>query len=323
MTWKIKLLSAIGIIALFCGLLLVIKYQRDIINKQATIQDSLVEMKKIQGDVTRSQTQYATPADIDKLANSLDLKLDPIKDDLKTLNAHVTGIQTVTVVSNGDNKSNVASTTTTPRTDPIPANEPVDQFGYQKNAQTLALTEPFGKTEVPVGNVSFSAWQKAPWSYVINKRTYSVVNVLGSDEDGKSYTYSKFAVTVDGKVYDIDINDTKLVEELPQAKFRFSPRFYISMDFGSLISKPEFQFLPNLQLVLFSRGVNTSYPTWLFLGIGGGYNVNSKAFGMLISPFSYNIGQFIPFAKNIYVGPALGMDAHGNFSVLGGVRVGL
>lgn len=322
-SWQIKLLSTIGVLALIAGLLLIIKYQRDIIAKQAIIQNSLVDMKKLPGDITRDQTQYASPADLDKLANSLNLTLGPIKDDLAKLNAHVTGIQTVTVNSTGENKTNVASTKTEVRTGPIPANEPVDPYSYQKNKQTLDLVEPFGKTNVPIGSVGFSAWQKNPWNLAINQRVYSATNVLGQDEDGKTYTYSRFAVTTGGKTYNIDITDAKLVEELPQAKFRFSPRLYLGVGLGTLISQPQFELVPNLELVLFSRGLNSVYPTWTFLGVGMGYSINANHVQFLMSPVSYNVGQYIPFMKNLYVSTDVGLNMHGEFSILGGIKVGL
>jgi len=320
--WQKKIFSVVGLIILISGLLLVIKYQRDIINKQAIIQNSLVEMKKIQGDVTRNQTQYATPEDINKIANSLDLKLGPIKDDLNSLKAHITGIQTISVNSDGVNKTNLNSTSVTPRTD-IPKNEPVDEFGYQRNAQNLTLSETFGKNTIPVGNVTFKAWQKEPWSVLQYPRKYSVINVLGTDEDGKTYTYSKFAVETNGKVYNLDINDAKLTELLPENKFRFSPRLFMGGDFGVSLLKPQFEFVPNLELMLFSRGVTSTYPSWLFLGLGLGYNTAGKNVLFMVSPVSYNVGQFIPFMKNLYLSTDIGIDVHGDFAVLGGVKVGL
>lgn len=321
LTWKSKLLIAIGIVALITGLLLVIKYQRDIIAKQTAIQNSLVDMKKIQGDITRSQVQYATPGDLDKLANSLNLKLDPIKDDLSSMKAHVTGIQTITVNSAGENKSNIASTSTTPRTDPVVANEPVDPYKYQENAQSLSLVEPFGKTNVPIGSVEFRAWSPTPWQLNQFPRTYSVTNVLGADENGKTYTYSKFMVNVDGKTYDVDINDTKLVEELPQSKLRFSPRFFLGVSAGTTFNAPKFELIPSLEMMFLSYG--QAYPTWEFLGAGIGFDIKNNNFQFMISPFDYNVGQYIPFMKNLYVGPAVSFSSSATFSVLGGIRVGL
>ncbi len=303
-TWQIKLLSAIGVIALISGLLLVIKYQRDIISKQTAIQNSLVDMKKLPGDVTRDQTQYATPADLDKLANSLNLTLGPIKDDLSKLNAHVTGIQTITVNSGGENKTDVASTIVTPRTDPIPTNEPIDQYGYQKNVQTLKLAEPFGATNVPIGDVSFKAWEKAPWTVNLSPRTYSSINILGQDENGKTYTYSKFSVTSEGKTYAINVNDAKIVEELPQSKFSWwNPKFYISLGDGVGVSNAKNNVFGGLYFSPFSYGVTKLKPNFIFLQFGP--NTNGTNLGLTLSPIQWNIGEYLKIINNTYIGPDL------------------
>ncbi len=325
LTWKAKLAVVIGIIALISGLLLVIKYQRDIIAKQTAIQNSMVDMKKIQGDITRNQVQYATPADLDKFADSLNLKLGPIQDDLKTLKANVTAVQVITVKSTGEDKTNIASTTTEVRTDPIPANEPVDPYGYQKNKQTLVLTQPYGKTNVPLGSVDFSAWQKNPWGLSLYPEKYSVVDVIGTDENGKNYAYSKFSITSNGKTYDVDIDDAKMVEELPQSKFSLNLQLYGGFDMGTRISSPQFEIMPDLELMLFSYGKTKQFPDFSFLGLGFGYEFHYNNFQFVFSPANYNIAKIIPgrIVKNIYVGPSISVDPHGSFSVLGGVRVGL
>ena len=303
-TWKEKLIAAIAFIGVIVGLCLVIKYQHDIIAKQVAIQNSLVDMKKIQGDVTRSQVQYATPGDLDKLANSLNLKLDPIKDDLSSLKAHVTGIQTITVNSAGENKTDIASTTVTPRTDPIPANEPADPFGYQKNKQTLALDDTFGKTTVPLGQVSFSAWRAAPFDLTIYPKKYSVINVLGADENGKTYTYSKFAITSNGKTYDLNIDDTKLVEELPQSKFSWwNPKFYISIGDGVGVSNAKNNVFAGLYFSPFSYGPTTLKPNFIFLQFGP--NTNGSSLGLTVSPFQWNVGEYLKIINNTYIGPDL------------------
>lgn len=301
-TWKTKLAAIVVFIALISGLLLIIKYQRDIINKQVVIQNSIVDMKKIQGDVTRNQTQYVTSGDLEKLANSLNLKLDPIKDDMSSLKAHVTGIQTITVNSVGQNKSNVASTIVTPRTDSIPVNEPIDQFGYQKNAQTLALQETLDKINVPVANLTFKAWEKAPWSIIQPSRKYSVINVLGQDEDGKTYTYSKFAITTDGKTYNLDIDDAKLVEQLPESKFSWwNPKFYISIGDGVGISNAKNNVFAGLYFSPFSYGQTKLKPNFIFFQFGP--NTNGSSLGFAVSPVQWNIGEYLKIINNTYIGP--------------------
>lgn len=324
MTWKIKLGIILGSIALISALLLIIKWQYDIIKRQEVIQNSLVEMKKLPGGITRAEDKYVSSDDINKLAKDLNLKIDPIRDDLKKLNADVKGIQVVNVISSGTKQNNISSTNTEPRVNPPIIDAKSDPFGYQKSVQVLKLEEPFpDNKKVPLGEVKFSAWREKPWDLTLKQRKYTIVNVLGQDEDGRHYVYNRFGIDVDGKQYTIDIKDAKYIEEYPKSKFNFNPRLYLSLDFGTYISHPEFELTPNLQLALFSYGKTKINPEWTFLGLGVGYEVKHDTLSVLISPANYNIGQHIPFTKNIYVGPAISFDVHGDFAILGGIRVGL
>ena len=323
-TWKIKLAVVAGVLALIAGLLLIIKYQRDIINKQETIEKSLVEMKQLPNNVIRSEAKYVTSDDLNKFANSLDLKLDPIRSDLKSLNADIKGIQVTNVNSVGSKEINLPSDKTEVRTDPIIPGESLDKYGYLKNVQVLTLEEPFadGK-KVNFGEVRFSAWKDKPWDLTVSPRKYTVLNVLGEDEDGKHYTYSKFSVVADGKTYDLKIADSKFQEELPSAKWSFNPQLYLSADFGAYLTSTRFEFIPNLQLMLFSYGQTKSFPDWNFLGLGFGYTFNAKSLALIVSPANYNIAKHLPLVKNVYIGPSISINAKQEFSVLGGIRVGL
>ncbi len=322
--WKWKLAGIVGITAIILGLLVIIKYQRDMINKQEAIQTSFLDQKKI-GDTTRAETSYVTAEDLDRIADEIDLNLDPIRADLKSLNADVKGVQVIRVVTPGAVTTNVASTTTTPG----PAKEVekiipgTDPFGYQKNTQVLKLEEPFTDKKIPFGEVKFSAFRDKPWDVTVSGRKYSVVNVLGQDDDGKHYTYSKFMVEVDGKTYNIDVTKNRFVEEYPESKFRFNPNLFLGLDFGTYVSNPEFEAIPSLGVSLFSYGKTKVLPTWTFLGLGVGYEMNGRNLVFVLSPVDYNLGDVLPLVKNLYIGPAVGYDINGDFSVLGGIRVNL
>lgn len=323
--WKWKLAEIIGVIVIISGLLVVIKYQHDSIKKQEEIQTSILDQKKV-GDTVRAEKSLATQEDLDNLATELDLNLDPIKADLKTLGANVQGIQVTKVITQGVVEKQVVSTTTEPRpvSEPVnPATVGTDPFGYQKNTQDLKLEEPFSNQKVPFGTVKFSAWRDKPWDVTIDSRKYSVINILGQDDNGKHYTYSKFSVDVDGKTYDLDVSQNKLVEEYPENKFRFNPILSLGLDFGTYVSNPEFEMVPNLQVSLFSYGKTKVLPTWTFLGLGAGYEMNRKNLTFVLSPVDFNLGDVLPLIQNLYIGPTIGYDVKGNFSILGGVRVSL
>jgi len=322
--WKWKLAGIVGIVAILAGLLVIIKYQHDSLKKLEETQTSILEQKKV-GDTTRAEKSLATQEDLDNLATELDINLDPIKADLKILGANVNGIQVTKVITQGTIIKEVSSTITIPG----PAKEVekivpgTDPFGYQKNTQVLKLEEPFADKSVPFGEVKFSAFREKPWDVTVSGRKYSVINVLGEDDTGKHYTYSKFSIDVDGKSYNVDVSQNKLVEEYPENKFRLNPILNLGFDFGTHVSNPEFEMIPNLQVSLFSYGKTKILPEWTFLGLGVGYEMNRKNITFVLSPVDYNLGDVLPLVRNLYVGPTIGYDVKGNFSILGGIKVEL
>jgi len=74
---------------------------------------------------------------------------------------------------------------------------------------------------------------------------------------------------------------------------------------------------------LFSYGRTKVNPDWSFVGVGVGFESRNNNAALVLSPVNYNIGKSLPIVRNIYVGPTVGLDTSGKFSVLGGVRVGL
>lgn len=304
-TWKEELIAAVVAISIMVGLCLVIKYQHDIISKQEVIQKSIIEMKQLSNNVVRSETQYVTPGDLNKFADNLDLKLGPIKDDLKSLNANIKGIQVTKVVSTGSVETNLISDKTEVRKDPIVPGESLDKFGYLKSVQVLNIEEPFsdGK-KIPFGEAKFSAWKDKPWDLTVSPRQYTSISVLGQDEDGKHYTYSKFSMTVDGKTYDLKVNDSKFQEEIPASKFSWwNPKFYISLGDGVGISNAKNNVFAGLYFSPFSFGKTKLKPNFIFLQFGP--NTNGSSLGLTVSPFQWNIGEYIKVINNTYIGPDL------------------
>jgi len=90
-----------------------------------------------------------------------------------------------------------------------------------KNVQHLDIQENFDKTTVPIGDVAFDASKQAPWTLNVKPRQYNVVNVVGTDENNKQYFYNKFSIKTDGKDYPLNINNSQLVQEVPEAKLSF------------------------------------------------------------------------------------------------------
>lgn len=335
--------AALGVLVLMS--LIVWRQHNAIVEQREAAQKSLVEMKELRDGVVRAQAQYLSRKDLDDFAKKQNINLEPIKKDLDRLNASLQGISAVVVSTSGYSGTGLVSHSTIPKSNdsnnsnptsginiPCPPGGKVtcpttDPFGYLSNAQVLGLNEPSsgsnGGINIPWGRTEFRAWESKPWSLNIYPRDYSVVTVLGKDEEGRHYTYHKFTVTTQGKKYDLKIRDAKFVEQLPQSKLRFTPRLYMSVDVGTQVPVLQPELTPNLQISLLSYGKTKTDPVWTFLGIGGGYETQAKKPAVVISPVNYNLGQNLPLIDNLHVGPTVTYDLDGKFSVLGGVRVGL
>lgn len=331
--WKVAIVATI--VATIAALAFIIKYQHDMLQRQYAIEKSVVEMKLLQDGIVRSESKYATKDDIERFAKDRGLELKPIKDDLKKLDAELKGVNSLLARTPGRVVVGVPSTSTTPRPDapePPKAKCPdgssvecpnQDEFGYLSSKQNLKLTEPFADaTEVPFGDVSFSAWKKKPWDVRVLPRDYRVMTTLSTDEDGRHYVHNKFTITTGGKDYTIPITKSEFVEKYPIAEFRFSPRLYLGVD-GGVYFDGGAALVPNAQVALFSHGKTKLNPDWTFLGLGFGYATQEEIVTGVISPVNYNIGRHLPLMENLFIGPTFGITVNGNLSVMGGIRAGL
>ena len=332
-----KIILIVIAILIFSSVGFVVYKSYAISQQQNAINKSMVAMQQLQNDIIRSQSNFASKDDLNAFAKQNDINLSTIEKDLDGLGATITGINQITVNSNGSNETNVISTSSTPNNNKEPAptvecngqtiNCPTtDPNGYYSNIQSLQLNEPFANTNVPIGSVSFDASNKAPWSYDVYPRTYDVSNVIGTDNEGRHYVESQFSITANGKTNKITINNAKFVEQYPAPTFSWwNPKVFIGVSAGIEFSSLPIggTFTPTLSVAPFSYGKTKISPDWVFLNVGAGYDVVSKKMNFEIVPAQYNLGGVVPFIKNTYVGPELGVNISGQVSVGAGVRVGL
>lgn len=322
MDWRTKVLIGGILVTVLAAMGVIIKYQYDIIQKQKEIETTILK-KDLGNDVTRSETDFVTKKDLEAFDKSLDLKMKPIIDDLENLGAKNIGTNVIKVITTGTNTTNQGSTTTG-NINPEPPKQPTDEFGYLKKEQLYKLNEKFSDgTLVPVGTVGFSAWSPKPWSENTVPRTYESVNVIGTDENGKHYNYSRFTILVDGKRYPVKIDDAKFVQELPSGGFKLNPRFYAGIDAGAYFTNVSGALTPNLELSLFSYGMTKTDSDWIFVNLGLGYEAFLKRFDFIFNPVSYNIGHHLPLVNNVFLGPSISVDNHGSFAIYMGLRFGL
>lgn len=326
-----KILIAFGIILTFGALGFIVYKEKQNSDQQTAIQKQVVSQQELANQIIRSQSQYTTKDDLNTFIKNSGLDLKTIQDDLNKLSANITSANQVIIKSNGSTADHVVSSSTTDNPNPIlPTCKDgsicpnADPYGYLSKQQNLQLIEPFGQTQVPIGEVGFSAWQNAPWNMKLSPRQYQLTTVVGLDENQRQYFYNKFIITVDGKQYTVNIDSSQTEQQYPTAKFSFwNPRLYIGIDGGLNLSAMKGEFGPSINLQLMSYGIFKSQPDWSILQLGVGYGTVAKQAEFILTPFTYNIGKNLPLMNNLYLGPALMINSKGDISVMAAVRVGL
>lgn len=333
-----KIVIAIAGIVTFGALALIIYNQEQHKTQLAQIQSQIVAQQQLVDGIVRSQSQYATSADLAKFASDNDINLKAIQDNLKGLNAQLAAINVVSTDSTPQSGNNLPSSGTGP-SNPNPGTPTqvactpggtatcpnTDPFGYQKAQQQFALNEDFGTLKVPFGTVGFSAWQQNPWSVTVPEREYNVDTVVGVDENERQTFYNKFTVKVDGKDYDIPIKNATTKQQVPTATWSWwNPRLLMGLDGGINISRVQGEFTPSVSLGIMSYGQYKTTPDFSILEVGFGYGTVNKTGEVVITPVAYNIGKklFSPVMNNTYIGPSLMIGTDGSIGAGVGLRVG-
>lgn len=330
LNWKHKTLIVGLVILLFVTVFFLVKYKQDADKKQDAINKSNVEMKHLQDEIVRASAQYATKKDVENLAKANGVDLDPIKKDLKDLNAEIKGVGTVLAKTPGQHVTYVSSTTTEPVKNPVTSKCPdgtecPDTFGYIKNTQKLELEEPLSNNKkVPFGKVAFT-YRDKPWDVDVYPRSYNVTTVLSEDENGRHFVHNKFSVETQGKRYDVPITEAKFLEQYPDSSFNWNPKLLMSASLGPIMTPPmHLEFVPALEMSLFSYGKTKVNPDWLFVAVGPGYETQEKAVNLMLTPVAYNLGSAgIPMIHNLYLAPSVSLDFSGNIGIYGSILVGL
>jgi len=332
-----KVKFVISIFVIFFLALLLVKTNYDLYLYENNLNQSLLEMKRLRDEVTRSSSSLVTKKDLNKFSKDVGLDLKEIIKDLSDLNAKMVGVNNVSVVTPGVISRGVSGTSEDPSSEDssskpykVKCNDGSkldcpDPFGYLSTVQVLRVSEPFGgDLSVPFGRVKFRSWKKKPWDLEVYPRSYSLTTVLGHDVEGKHIVYNKFSIKANGNDHPIKITNSKFLETFPDPEFRLSPRVYLGVDAGAHVNPaPKAEVTPNLQVSIFSYGRTKINPKCTFLGVGLGFESQDKKLGVILSPVNYNVAKHIPFMDNVYVGPSVSVNTSGSFSVLAGVKVGL
>lgn len=326
---KVLIASAISIVL---GSLVFIAYkQYEITERQSAIEESITKQKQFADSLVRGEDSYASAEQLQTFAKESKLNLKEIQSDLSKLRAEVKSVNVVTVRSTEQFATNVSSTSIG-ESNPIPEQLPKcqdgticpDPFGYMSHEQLLNLNEQFGSSQVPIGQVGFKAFDKAPWSLHILPREYKVGNVVGQDEDGRNFVYNKFTVNVNGKDYDLKITKSETKTLYPKSNFYwFNPHLLASFGSGININRVDGQLAPGINFGFLTYGKKKDIPTFFFAAVGFGYTLPQRQTQVSVSPIVYNVGEHLTFLKNTYVGPSVGMNFKGEFNTMLNLYVGL
>jgi hypothetical protein len=328
-----KIILIIAGVLVISAMGFIIYQQIEMHNMQTAINQSVIAQKQLADQIVRSQSSYVSKDDLNNFAKQNDINLNTINKDLSTLGAVITGINHVSVNSGGTIETNIGSTSTTPDTHPstvpivncngtqIPCTN-ADPFGYMSNVQHLELNEQFTGATVPVGNVSFDASSKTPWSEDIYPRTYSVNSVLGTTTDGKHVVYNTMQITSNGKTVPINVSTGKFEETYPAPSFSFwNPRLFGTGGASVNLSKIGGSADVGLTLGIMSYGTTKVSPAISVLQLGVGYQTGTQKVSGILNPVSFNISGILPkgIVDNTYIGPSFQMDTSGH--IFGGANI--
>lgn len=303
--------------------------------RQESIEKQIISSRELTDSILRSSSRFASKEDIESLAKSHDLDLKSIQKDLDRLGGQLTAINVYVTSSKGKKQSDVASDSTFDNTNPV--KKPTvecngktidcpnpDTYGYLHSGQKINLNEDFNSTSVPFGSVEFSAWKEKPWNTEIYQRDYVSNTVIGMDEDDRIYSYNKTYILVGGKKYELNITNSTLQQKYPDPSFKFwNPHLYMGYDVGFNATALSWATGPSINLQVMSYGRYNKNPEFSILQVGVGVDFEKKVLTGVLSPFSYNIGNKIPFMNNLYIGPSLFVGTNQDVMLMGGVRVGL
>src|ERR1035441_437138 len=104
MSLSTKILLAIGAVLTLGVLGFVIYTQQQLKSQQTAIQTSIVAQQQLVDGIVRSQSQYASAADLAKFASDNNINLKAIQDNLTTLGSQLSSINVISANST-DRKS--------------------------------------------------------------------------------------------------------------------------------------------------------------------------------------------------------------------------
>lgn len=175
--------------------------------------------------------------------------------------------------------------------------------------QELPMSRVFYHPEIP----------EKPWT-IQNFPLELHTSVLQTEEyDGtysnyvETYFTNEFVKSSKGKKYYFNSDVEWAKREIKDKKFRFNMRLGFT---GGVTQDSVF---PGLDLSFASYGKTERDMDWRFLTFGAGF-AKEDTYGYFM-PVQYNIGNFIPFVENMFLGPLVGVGIDTDIIYGGGLSV--
>ena len=337
---KYKIAAGVSVLALFVLLGIILYMQYSLSQKQQEIERNIIEFKKLEDGIVRLESKYVRNSDdLEKILKDLGVSVNIIKKDLDEQGAQLEAVAVVVGTTHGYSETNLPSDFQNPSNNSgnngntgNSANNSnnnsgdttslcLSSYGYCQNAQGLNLFEQGEKEQIPFGSVLFDASSEKPWSIEVFPRKYFSVLSFGKDNDGRTIAHSRMMIESQGKKHVVGINEAYYREVYNPARFYWwNPRLAGGIGFGlstngSMSSMTSVQFYPS------SYASNKARPSWMFFGVGVGYNLVDDSFVGTVAPVMYNVLPKSNLIQNIYVGPTVGMGTDGGVRVNGSMNI--
>lgn len=325
MNTRNKIAIGSGIIIVFLIFAYIIKMQHDIITKQNDISTKIIEFQQLGNGIARIESKMTSDRkDLELKLKDLGVNYDTIKKDLDNHNAKLEAISVSIGRTEGYVRSNIISDWQDPLDEyPNSQQQPntntninldptcVSQHGYCRSVQGLNLYEQgINNEKIPFGAVGFNATSPTPWNLNVYPRKYYSILSMGKKPDGSVIAHSQMVIEDrDGNKHNIAIDEKSFYEQVDQT-YRFSwwsPRIMAGYGIGANFNHG-FSSILNMQFYTSSYTANQSRPTWMFFGLGAGYDLTNKGIIATLSPVSYNMFHMNNLIQNIYFAPIVSMS---------------
>lgn len=264
-----------------------------------------IKQKQIGDEIIRSSSSYMKEEDLLKEIKSNNLDISNLKKDLDLLNSKLDSFNKVQIISYVQKENNV-------KTDNVKPKDPKEEVQVKENelkleTQMLELKEKFKTGYVPIGNVGFSYWRKNPWEFEIYERKYKILNVISKTDKNQTIVHNKFILNSNNKDYEIEINSSETIQVIPENKFHFYPKFYLTSGMGYKFDN-SISMSFGLMFNLLQYGEYKTNPKLVIASLGLSKEIFSTDGKITFVPLMYNLNSLINFVNNTYVGPSIGID---------------